>query len=99
MSSDSKMLNPYDPVPELATRPKAQPNLQTDSAEAIVLALAETDPIAFVANPNPPLAALFGHKYPVNLECVLCKGEIPDGHTGSCPHWRAVLYKRSKEKK
>lgn len=94
--SSEHIINPYDPVPEEPTVSDVRPNLRTDSAEAIVLALAAADPLAFVARPNPPLAALWGHKYPVNLECVLCHGEIPDGHTHSCPHWRAVLYKKER---
>lgn len=93
MSRESKMLNPYDlPEEQAAAAPKSPPSLQADSAEDIVRALAASDPLAFVAYPDPPLAALWGHKYPVNLECVLCKGEIPDGHLPTCPHWRAVLF-------
>lgn len=93
MSTDSKMLNPYDLPEEVAgLAPKSPPSLQADSAEDIVRALAEADPLAFVARPNPPLNALWGQKYPVNLECVLCQGEIPDGHTHTCPWYRANRY-------
>lgn len=96
----SGLIDPFDPFPmgqqPAEESPKAQPNLQTDSAEAIVLALADCDPLAWVA-PQGSLASAMGRKEHVFLECVLCHGEIPHGHTGSCPHWRAVLYKKAKE--
>lgn len=55
------------------------------------MALDTTDPLAFVATVERPVEALFGVKYAVNLECVLCKGEIPDGHY-ACPWWKNHLY-------
>jgi hypothetical protein len=97
VSSDSKMLNPYDPV-DPADRPMSSANLRTDSAEDIVLALAAADPLAFVAAvpKKTGLGALMGQKFHAFLECVLCHGEIPDGHTHTCPWYRADRYKKKR---
>jgi hypothetical protein len=97
MSSD-RMIDPYDPVPEAAAAADVSPNLQADSAESIVLALAAADPLAFVAAvpKEEGLGVIFHRKYTAFLECVLCHGEIPHGHTDSCPWWRAECYKKER---
>lgn len=57
----------------------------------IIEALAKTDPLAFIAVGAEGVGALHG-KYEANLECVLCKGEIPEGHDANCPWWAAKRY-------
>jgi len=101
--SSEHLIDPYEAYPA-EERPTTHPNLQTDSAESIVLALAKSDPLAFVAvglEPGPGAlgAVVRGEKFPAILECVLCHGELPHGHTGACPWWRAEQYRRREEEK
>src|SRR5258706_7262767 len=67
--------------------------------KSIVLDLANSDSLAFIAVGAEGLKAINPkNTYPASLQCVLCKGEIPEGHYLECPAWRAQQY-RLKTKK